>query len=143
MEKEQAGNAKGLFKIELNDQGDYITVPMGDDAFFDCFARGCKQIWGMSNGVCKKLKKTERKYKNREDLAATLEKIEETAKVNAQFSKNATSIIDNIFGEGTIRTYFQKFYEEDPDFVPNVECFTDFLNQITPVMKKLSEDRHS
>lgn len=142
MRKGQTEKVAGLFKIELNDYGDYIEVPIKDDAFFDCFAKGCKQIWGMSEGACKKLKKIERKYKNREDLESTLGKIEETVKVNLQFSKNAINIIDNIFGEGTVRKYFRKFYEEAPDFVPDVECFTDFLERITPVMKQLSEDRH-
>lgn len=142
MEKVQTGNTTGLFKIELNEQGDYVAVPLGNDAFFDCFAQGCKQIDGLAGGICNKLKKIERKYKKLKGFEATLKKIEETAKVNVQFSQNATAIIDNIFGEGTVRKYFRKLYEEDPDFMPNVECFTDFLDQITPVMQKLSEDRY-
>lgn len=142
MEKEQIGNTRRLFKIELNGQGDYIAVPIGNAAFFDSFAKGCKQIWGMSDGACKKLKKIERKYKKLKGLEAELEKIEETAKISMQFSKNATIIIDNIFGEGTVKKYFRKVYEEDPDFVPDVEHFMDFLEQITPVMKQLSEDRN-
>lgn len=142
MEKVQAGNATGLFKIELNEQGDYIAVPMGNDAFFDSFAKGCKQIWGMAEGVCNKLKKIERKHKKLKGFEATLKRIEETAKINAQFSQNVTAIIDNIFGEGTVRKYFRRFYEENPDFMPDVECFTDFLEQITPVMQKLSENRY-
>ncbi len=71
-----------------------------------------------------------------------MKRIEESAKVNVQFSQNVTAIIDNIFGEGTVRKYFRRFYEENPDFMPNVECFTDFLEQITPVMQKLSENRY-
>ena len=142
MEKVQAGNTTGLFKIELNEQGDYITVPIGDDAFFDCFARGCKQIAGMTKGACNKLKKIERKFKKLKGFEADIKEIEERTKVNIQFSKNVTAIIDNIFGEGTVKKYFRKLYEEDPDFMPDVECFTDFLDQITPVMQKLSNDRY-
>lgn len=142
MEKVQTGNTTGLFKIELNKQGDYIVVPMGNDAFFDRFAKGCKQIWGLAGGTRNKLMKIERKYKKLKDFEAILKEIEETIEVRTQFSKNATSIIDNIFGEGTVRKYFRKFYEEDPDFMPNVDCFTDFLEKITPVIQKLSEDRY-
>lgn len=94
----------------------------------------------MADGARNKLKKIERKYKKLKGIEATLKKIEETAKVNVQFSKNTTGIIDNIFGEGTVKKYFRKLYEEDPDFMPGVECFTDFLNQITPVMRNLHED---
>ena len=129
-------------KVELNNMGDYVEVPVGNNAFFDGFAQGCKRIEGLARGACNKLKKIERKYKKLEGFELDLKRIEETVKVNIQFSINATAIIDNIFGEGTIRKYFRKFYEENPDFMPNVECFTDFLNQITPVMKKLSEDSY-
>lgn len=142
MEKMKTQSAVKLVKVELNDMRDYVEVPVGNNAFFDCFAQGCKQIEGLARGACNKLKKIERKYKKLEDFELDLKRIEETAKVNIQFSINATAIIDNIFGEGTVRKYFRKLYEEDPDFMPNVECFTDFLNQITPVMQKLSEDRY-
>ena len=142
MKKMKTKSAIKLIKVELNDMGDYVKVPVGNNAFFDSFAQGCKQIEGLAGGTCNKLKKIEKKYKKLKGLEATLKEIEETAKVNMQFSQNATGIIDNIFGEGTVRKYFRKFYEEDPDFMPNVECFTDFLNQITPVMQKLSEDRY-
>lgn len=140
MKKVKTQRTVRLIKVELNDIGDYIEVPVGNDDFFDCFAAGCKQIDGLAKGCCNKLRKIEKKYGKQDDLEADLKKIEETAKVKMQFSKNVTSIIDNIFGEETVRKYFHKFYEEDPDFMPNVECFTDFLNQITPVMKKLYED---
>ena len=142
MEKVQTGSTTGLFKIELNEQGDYVTVPLGNDAFFDRFAKGCKQIYGMAEGTCNKLKKIHKKYKKLEGFEAALKEIEETARVKVRFSQNASGIIDNIFGEGTVRKYFRKFYEEDPGFMPDVECFTDFLDQITPVMQKLSEDRY-
>lgn len=141
MRKVRTGKDVRLFKIELNGRGDFIEVPVGDEAFFDRFSQGCKQMYGIAGGSRNKLKKIERKYKKLETTEAVLEKIEEEARVQVQFSKRATDIIDNIFGEGTVRKYFRKFYEEDPGFMPNVECFTDFLEQVTPVMKKLSGRR--
>ena len=143
MEKTQTGMATGFFRIELNDHGDYVTVPTGNDAFFDSFSRECKQLWAMAGRICSRLKKIERERKKLKDTDQDLEKIRETAEINIQFSRNATGIIDSIFGEGTVKKYFRKFYEEDPGFMPDVECFTDFLEQITPVMKRLSGDRLS
>ncbi len=139
MGKTQGGER--FFKIELNNQGDYVMVPIGNSDFYDHFAKGCKQIWGMAGGACSKLKKIERKYKSSRSLESDLKRIEETAKINVQFSKNAAGIIDNIFGEDTVRKYFYKSYEENPGFIPGVECFTDFLDQITPIMQNLLENR--
>lgn len=126
-----------LIKLELNDYGDYVVVSPSDNTLFERFAAGSKQAADMADHVSRKLKKIDRKYKEQTEIDAICEEVEEAAKIQVQFSKDVIRIIDGIFGEGTTRKYFRKFYEEDPDFLPTAACFTDFFDQMTPAMKQL------
>lgn len=130
-----------LIKLELNDYGDYVVVSPDDSVLFERFAAGSKQIANMANRVGRKLKKIDRKYKGRTNTDSVCNMIVESTEIRTQFSKDAIKIFDGIFGEGTIRKYFRKFYEEDPDFLPTEIYFTDFLDQITPAMKQLQSMR--
>lgn len=130
-----------LIKLELNDYGDYIAVSPSDNALFERFAAGSKQIIDMADSVSRELEIINRKCEGKTNFDAVCEELEEAAKIQVQFSKDAIKIIDNIFEEGTVRKYFRKFYEQDPDFLPSVDYFTDFFDQITPAMKQLQSMR--
>ena len=130
-----------LIKLELNDYGDYIAVSPSDNALFERFAAGSKQIIDMADSVSRELEIINRKCEGKTDFDAVCEELEVAAKIQVQFSKDAIKIIDNIFEEGTVRKYFRKFYEQDPDFLPSVDYFTDFFDQITPAMKQLQSMR--
>lgn len=132
-----------LIKLELNDYGDYVVVSPDDSALFKRFAAGSKQVADITGRTSRELEKIVRKYKGQTDLDAVCEdeEVEKAAKIQVQASKDVIKIIDDIFGEGTIRKYFRKFYEEDPDFLPSVDYFIDFFEQITPAMKQLQSMR--
>lgn len=138
MEKEKISlKSVNLTKIELNDFGDYIAVSADSPTFFDGFAAGYKQIADLADGIPAKLEEIEKKYKDKEDFAATIDKALEMSGVNVDFSKEAADIIDGIFGAGTVKKYFRDIYEEIPDFLPDADCIIDFFEQITPVIEKL------
>lgn len=132
-----------LIKLELNDYGDYVVVSPDDSALFERFAAGSKQVADITGRAGRELKKIVRKYKGQTDLDAVCEdeEVEKAAKIQIQTSKDVIRIIDGIFGEGTVRKYFRKFYEQDPNFLPSAEYFTDFFDQITPAMKQLQSMR--
>lgn len=130
-----------LIKLELNDYGDYIAVSPSDNALFERFAAGSKQVADMADSVSRELKIINRKCEGNADFDVVCEELEKSAKIQVQFSKDAIKIIDNIFEEGTVRKYFRKFYEQNSDFLPSVDYFTDFFNQITPAMKQLQSMR--
>lgn len=132
-----------LIKLELNDYGDHIVVSPDDSALFKRFAAGSMQVADITGRTSRELEKIVRKYKGQTDLDAVCEdeEVEKAAKIQVQASKDVIKIIDDIFGEGTIRKYFRKFYEEDPDFLPSVDYFIDFFEQITPAMKQLQSMR--
>lgn len=131
------GNAVSIVKIELNDQGDYVAVSTDDSALFDRFTAGYKRIAELADEAPVKLEEIEKRYEGRDDFSVLMEKAQAVSQVNMNFSKEAVSVMDGIFGEGTIRKYFRIIYEEIPDFLPDAECFIAFLEEITPVMEKL------
>lgn len=134
--KLQKNEAK-IIKIELNDKGDYTAISPDDSSLFDRFVAGYKRIVELSDEVPAKLEEIEKKYAEPEGFTAVMNKTAEMSRVNVDFSNNAISIVDGIFGEGTIKNYFRNCYEEIPGFTPDVECFVEFLEKITPEMEKL------
>lgn len=129
-------NDARLFKIELNDAGDHIDISTADTDLFDRFVAGYRQIADMAEGLPQKYKEIEQKYEK-----PCVEKTVEIARTNVGFSEAAIKIIDDIFGESTIKKYFNKLYKELPDFLPGTECFIDFYDQMAPVLERLFERR--
>lgn len=130
-------NEAKIIKIELNEKGDYTAISPDDSMLFDRFVAGYKRIVDLSNDVPAKLEEIEKKYKGQDGFTAVMNKTVEISTVNVQFSSEAVNIIDGIFGANTIRKYFRNCYDEIPDFIPDVECFGDFLEKITPEMEKI------
>ena len=130
-------NSTKLIKVELNNHGDYVAISADDSTLLDRFVAGYKRIVDMSEDVPKKLNEVEKKYEGQKGFTAVMGKTAEMSKINVVFSEEAAKIVDGIFGEGTIKKYFHDIYEEIPNFLPDVDCFVDFLEQITPEMEKL------
>lgn len=129
-----------LLKIDLNDlndPGDYITVSADDSALFDRFSAGSKRIFDLVDHLPAKLEEIEKRYNGKEDLSDVMEKTLEISEVNVDFSKEVTDVVDGIFGEGTLKKYFRRIYDEIPEFLPDANCVIDFLEQIIPVMEEL------
>lgn len=126
-----------LIKIELNKYGDYVAVSADDSMLLDRFVAGYKKIVDMSEDTPRKIEEVEKRYEGKEDFSATMDKTLEISRINVGFSKEATEIVDGIFGEGTIRKYFRDIFEEIPQFLPDADCFIEFLEEITPELEKL------
>ena len=126
------GNNAKLYKIELNDMGDHIDISTADTDLFDRFEAGYRQIVDMAEGLPQKYKELEQRYEK-----PCVEKTVEIARANVGFCEAGIRIIDDIFGEGTIKKYFNKLYKELPDFLPGTECFIDFYDHIAPVLEEL------
>lgn len=127
----------GLLKVELNSSGDYIVISSDNSVFFDNFTAGFKRIADLADEIPAKLDEIEKKYDGKDDFSSSMDKTLEMSKVNVQFSKDAVTIIDGIFGEGTVKKYFRNIMEEIPDFLPDMDCVLDFFEKITPEVEKL------
>ena len=124
-----------LIKVVLNDEGDHIAISTGDSTFFDRFTAGFLQIADEAAGLPGEYRKIEKKHRSAKELP--MYKNVDIARADAEFSRKAVKIIDNLFGEGTLKKYFRKLYDEVPDFLPGAECFVDFFGKIMPVMETL------
>lgn len=123
----------GLYKIELNNMGDYIEISTADTGIFDRFVETYRQIVSA-------VKELPRRYREIEKVRAipghenkTVEKI----RVNVRFYEESAERIDLVFGQGTLKKYFREHYEKIPDFMPGTECLIDFFEEMASVLENL------
>ena len=126
-----------LVKIELNKQGDYTAISLDDSTLFDRFVAGFKHLAQLSDEMPDKIAEIEKKYADKEDFSSAVDRTLEISKVNVSFSKEASKVIDGIFGADTLKKYFRNIYDEIPEFLPNADCILEFFEKITPEMEKL------
>lgn len=138
MEKERIElKDNGLIKVELNKEGEYISVSPKDSELFDRFVKGAQHISDLSDEIAKNVEQIEKQYSRKEDFESIMQKASVMSKENVRFSTEAVKTIDGIFGEETIKKYFRSIYREIPTFLPDADCITDFFEQITPVMERV------
>ena len=140
---------ENLAKVFLNSDDDYIYINEKDATIFDRFAAFMKWLEEKEADIRKKEEEHEKRFGK--DIVKVGEDGEvEDVNVDAfvQFSrlrtetyKESAGRIDDIFGKGTLRKYFRKFYEVNPDFVPDDECLYDFIEEMTPILNELFADR--
>ena len=130
-----------LKKLEINEYGDFISVATGkaNQAQFDKFVSMCKKVVESANKCSEEESLINSKYEGKED--SILDRITELSNLERSFTKEANEQIDSVFGEDTMRKYLRKFYEAIPDFAPSMSCFIDFIDQITPVMEQLFDQK--
>lgn len=136
VEKMEA-NEITLHQIELNSEGDYIVISGDDPELYDKFVAGYKQLMDAADGIKTQIGQIEKQYEGRPDMDSVMNKTIEVSRVNVGFSNMAVSVIDGIFGEGTVRKRFREAYEEIPDFLPDASCIMDFFEKIIPITEKV------
>lgn len=127
----------GLEEITLNEHGDKIYISADDSALLDNYVKCFDSVLGQANESEKKIAEIEKKYEEKEDVESQILMAVEASRVYVEFSENAAKEIDNIFGDGTVRKYFRDHYEKIPSFLPGVDCFMDFFEQMSPVMEEV------
>lgn len=123
----------GLYKIELNDMGDYIEISTADTGIFDRFAETYRQIVSAAKELPRRYREIEKVRVIPGHENKTVEKIV----ANVRFYEESAEKIDLVFGQGTLKKYFREHYEKIPDFMPGTEYFIDFFEQMAPVLEKL------
>lgn len=123
----------GLYKIELNDMGDYIEISTADTVIFDRFVETYRQIVSAAKELPRRYREIEKVRVIPGHENKTVEKI----RANVRFYEESAEKIDLVFGQGTLKKYFREHYEKIPDFMPRTEYFIDFFEQMVPVLEKL------
>lgn len=140
---------ENLAKVFLNSDDDYIYINEKDASIFDRFADFLKWAEEKEAELREKEEEYEKQY-GREIVRRSDDGEVEDINVDAfiQYSRLRTATyresaerIESLFGEGALRKYFRKFYELNPEFVPDDECICDFIEEMVPVMNALFADR--
>lgn len=107
----------GTKKIEVNDEGDYILLPLGDDGF-------TRDFYKLLNGF---QKRAEAVKLDNEDITGSMDQI---AKLNGEMAEK----VDVLFGAGTCKKVFG-------DITPGVDLFMDFFYQLLPFFEENAKKR--
>jgi hypothetical protein len=132
-----AKHSASLIQLVLNDKGDYTAISPNDSTLFDRFVVFCKWLVEQSDSIPKQFDEIEKKYTGKDDIDSQIAMTTEMSRINVAFSNEAVKMADSIFGEGTIRKYFRNIYDEIPDFLPDADCFFDFVEEVTPKMEEI------
>lgn len=138
-----------LKKIVLNEYGDSIQLNIGDATFSRRFSNLIKWIDEKNNELSRIADEMSEKYKDSpmikhsEENGTEIdsEQFEIYIKLKTDLYEECAGKIDAMFGQDTIRKYFRAFYEINPEFIPDEECIMDFLEEITPVLEAIYEER--
>lgn len=122
-----------LYKIQLNNMGDYIEISTANTGLFDRFVETYKQIVDTAEDLPRRYKEIDKARVIPGHENKKVEKI----RAKVRFCKESAEKIDCVFGQGTLQKYFREQYEKIPDFMAGTECFIDFFNQMAPVLEKL------
>lgn len=121
----------GVKRIEVNDNGDYITLSLNDNAFIDRFFALRENSQKIADEYTERQREIEKKYQGSQQEEAY------TREVLALYSEAGQSMmseVDGLFGEGTCKKVFG-------DIAPSLELYYDFFEQLTPYLKEFAKEK--
>lgn len=128
-----------LVKIYLNDKNEYIVLNGGDSKVLDRFA----VFMGWLDEVQAEIQSWKKGLRSPSGEALSRAEIMQAESVKSiGIYRECAARLDEIFGEGTIRKFFYAYYDRDEDFVPDGECFFDFINAVAPIVGDIYQKKH-
>ena len=113
-------------RVEVNDQGDYIILPFGDQAFVPA-------LLNMMNDFEAHV---EQHRKRVEELASlpddNAEKVADMVQINLDVCSVLAAGVDRLFGDGSCVKIFGVN-------VPSLFAFADFFDQLAPIIRAFSD----
>lgn len=124
----------GIKNIEVNDNGDYISIPISDTTFYERFGEIMKNFERKEIEYNQKAKELSEKHKDKpsDDVDATIDGIQ----LYSRICKDTCAELDNLFGEGCCQKVFVGIES------PGIELIGDFFEQITPFLQKYANERN-
>lgn len=123
----------GVKRIEVNDNGDYITLSLNDNDFLDRFFGLYENIQRMADDYTGKESAIREKYKGAEE-AGRDSILKETFSLYAQAGKDMKQEVDGLFGEGTCKKVFG-------DTTPTFDLYLDFFEQLAPFLQEFAREK--
>lgn len=124
----------GIKTIEVNDNGDYISIPISDASFFERFGKMMKNFERKQAEIEQQGKELSEKHKDKPD--DDVDMIVDTMGLYSKLCKEVCAELDNLFGEGCCRKVFVGVEN------PSIELIGGFFEQITPLLQKYAQERN-
>lgn len=110
--------SSGVKKIEVNDQGEYIILPLSDDSFVSRFYKLLDEIKRTGEELAKS--------PDTPDIT-TVDSI-------VELEKSVRTKTDELFGAETCRKVFG-------DVLPSMDLFVEFFGQLVPYFEEYKRER--
>ncbi|MCM1327258.1 MAG: hypothetical protein NC094_12155 [Bacteroidales bacterium] len=124
----------GIKKIEVNDNGEYIEIPISDTAFYEKFGALLKHFEQKQAEIEKQAAELEEKHKDKPDNDTDM--IIDTVTLYSGLCKDICAELDRLFGAGCCKKVFVGID------TPSTELIGDFFEQITPLLQKYAQERN-
>ena len=121
----------GVKRIEVNDNGDFITLSLHDNAFLENFFSLYENLKKMAEESAQKETAIRERYKDSADADGQLR---ETFSLYSEAGRSLTEEVDKLFGEGTCKKVFG-------DITPSFELFIEFFEQLTPYLQEFAKEK--
>lgn len=137
-------------KVELNDYGDFIMIDPSDSSFFERYSSLVKWLDDKGSELNNLGQELSDKYTGDmlaedEDGNVTVTDPEQFAlanKIRADFYREASAQIEKVFGEGALKKYYRDSFEINPEYVPDENAISIFIEEIGIEMKDIYEKRN-
>lgn len=125
--------SSGIKKIEVNDNGDYIIIPVNDATFFDRYAEVIKSFEQKEIEYSKRTDELKEKHKDKSNNDT--DSVIDIATLYVDLCRDVCVELDKLFGEGSCKKIF-------PDVeYPNEILIGEFFEQITPLLNQYGKER--
>ena len=130
---------KGIRRIEVNDEGECIEISLNDPTFFERFAafvgwleKEQKEFSEWNDRFRQNYQELVTRDEDGDHLNAPA--LEEYAGKKVELSRNVCDRLDLLFGENCCKKVFG-------NILPDENSIADFIEQITPILQKLAQER--
>lgn len=124
----------GIKNIEVNDNGDYISIPISDAAFYERFGALMKNFEQKQAEIEQKASELSERHKDKPD--DDVDAIVDSIQLYSELCRYTCDELDNLFGEGCCKKVFVGIQN------PSVELIGDFFEKITPLLNQYAKERN-
>lgn len=134
MEKISLSSSIKSFVIE-NEEGRELAVLKLDTSNDKMFAR-LMDLYDGIDDIRKKLEKRAENVSN-DNNEITFNDAKEILSISDEAINDVIAETDKLFGDGFTHKIFIEHYEADPEFIPNIQLFTEFYTKILPIIQSV------
>ena len=113
-------------KIEVNDNGDFIILPLGNQEFIP-------KMLDLLNDFQENAKQQQERVEQISEMPEELEKVSAAASLNLEMCRQLVNRVNDLFGADACQKIFGVG-------VPSLFAFADFFDQLAPLIRKYADE---